>query len=65
MAERSFGGSRYWVWGAVWWFVVGGALGLVHRVFPGLEVTPKFIFLAVVAAVVGGFIIVWLIRPRP
>jgi hypothetical protein len=65
MAGRKFGGSRYWLMGAVWWFVLGGLLGLVHLIAPDFYDSPRFIVFAVLAAILGPALIVFLFRPKP
>lgn len=64
MAEKKFGGSRYFALGAVWWFVIAGVLGVLHLIFPDLVETPTFVVVAVLIAVVGTFAIVYFARPR-
>ena len=64
MAGKQFGGPRFWALGAVWWFVIAGALGLVHLVFPGLVEGPVFVVVAVLLALVGTFAIVYFARPK-
>ena len=64
MAGKQFGGSRFWVLGAVWWFVIAALLGLVHLVFRDLVEGPLFVVVAVLLAVVGTFAIVYFARPK-
>lgn len=64
MADRKFGGSRFWLMGAVWWFVLGGLLGLVRLLWPEFADGPRFVLFAVLAAILGPALIVYLFRPR-
>ena len=64
MADKQFGGSRFWVLGAVWWFVIAALLGFVHFIFPGLVEGPLFVIVAVLLAVIGTFAIVYFARPK-
>ena len=64
MADKQFGGSRFWALGAVWWFVIAALLGLVHLVFRDLVEGPLFVVIAVLLAVVGTFAIVYFARPK-
>ena len=50
--------------GAVWWFVIAGALGVLHLIFPGLVETPFVVIVAVLVALVGSFAIVYFARPK-
>jgi succinate-acetate transporter protein len=64
MAKREFGGPRFFALGAVWWFVVAGVMGLLHRIFPSLVETPLVVVIAVALALLGTFTIVYFARPK-
>ena len=59
MAKKEFGGSKFFALGAIWWFVIGGAMGVLHLIFPGLVETPFVVVIAVLAALLGTFAIVY------
>lgn len=65
MADKKFGGSRYLFLGAVWWFVLGGILAVVRLVFPEWADGSRFVVVAVLAALIGPALIVFLFRPKP
>lgn len=58
MAKKS-SGPNFFTLGALWWFVVAGAMGALHLIFPGLVETPLVVVLAVLAAIGGTFAIVY------
>lgn len=59
MARRKSSSPNFFTLGALWWFVIGGAMGLLHLIFPGLIETPLVVVLAVLAAIGGTFAIVY------
>ena len=65
MAGKEFGGSKYFAMGAVWWFVIAGVLAVVRLVFPEWADGLRFVVVAVLAALIGPALIVFLFRPRP
>jgi hypothetical protein len=64
MAEKKFGGSKYFTLGALWWFVIGGVMGILHLIFPSLVETPLVVILAVLVALAGSFAIVYFARTK-
>ena len=64
MAGKSFGGSRAFVLGALWWFALSAAMGLLHRLWPDLVETPLVVVIAVAVALLGTFAITYLVRTK-
>ena len=64
MADRQFGGPRFFALGAVWWFVIAGAMGVLHLIFPDLVETPLVVVIAVMVALAGSFAIVYFARGK-
>lgn len=64
MVKKEFGGSKYFTLGALWWFVIGGVMGILHLIFPGLVETPLVVVLAVLVALAGSFAIVYFARTK-
>ena len=65
MANRKFGGTRYWVMGILWWLVIAGVLGVLHHVAPGWLDAPEVVASVVIGVVVAGFVLVYVFRPKP
>jgi hypothetical protein len=64
MAERKFGGPRFWAMGAIFWLLVAACLGIAHRIWPGLTETPPVVAGTVAVVVIVGFGLVFLLRPK-
>ena len=64
MARRKSDGPNYFTLGALWWFFIGGFMGVLHMIFPGLVETPTVVVIAVVLALIGTFAIVYFAKPK-
>jgi hypothetical protein len=64
MARRKSDGPNYFTLGALWWFVIGGFMGVLHFIFPGLVETPLVVVIAVVLALIGTFAIVYFAKAK-
>lgn len=64
MARKKSDGPNYFTLGALWWFVIGGVMGVLHFIFPGLVETPTVVVIAVALAITGTFAIVYFLRPK-
>jgi hypothetical protein len=63
MARKS-SGPNFFTLGAVWWFAIAGAMGVLHLIVPGLVETPLVVVLAVLVAIGGTFAIVYFARGK-
>jgi hypothetical protein len=63
MAGKRFGGTRFYILGALYGFAVMGALG-VANLMGGLPDSPLFLAGFVVAVVLGAALLVWLTMPK-
>jgi hypothetical protein len=57
-------GSRFWVLGSIYWMVVAALVGAAHYFWPHVADSAPFFFAAVLGAIIGGFAIVYLFRPK-
>jgi small-conductance mechanosensitive channel len=57
-------GLRFWVLGSIYWMVVAVLVGTAHYFWPHIADTAPFFFAAVLGAVIAGFAIVYLFRPK-
>lgn len=57
-------GSRFWVLGAIYWMAVAALVGAAHYFWPHAADSAPFFFAAVLGAVIAGFAIVYLFRPK-
>jgi hypothetical protein len=64
VGDRRFAGSKFWVLGAVYWILTAALVTLAHYLWPHVADTAPFFFAAVLGAVIGGFAIVYLFRPK-
>jgi hypothetical protein len=64
MARKKSDGPNYFTLGALWWFVIGSVMGVLHMIFPGLVETPTVVVIAVALAIAGTFAIVYFLRPK-
>ncbi len=57
-------GSKFWILGAAYWIAIAAALGIAHYFWPHLSEKVPFVLAVVLGAMVGGFAIVYLFRPK-
>jgi len=64
MAEKKFGGSRFWLLGALYWIAVMALVGGAYRLWPHLAASQTFFYAAVLGALIGGIALVMLFKPK-
>ncbi|HUO98467.1 MAG TPA: hypothetical protein VMU01_07350 [Rhizomicrobium sp.] len=64
MRDRPLSGSKFWLLGAAYWIVLAALFAGALRFWPGLAGSQSFFAAAVIGALVGGVVIVYLFQPK-
>lgn len=59
-----FTGTKFWLLGAAYWFVVAALVAVVMQIWPHLQDSLPYMAAIVLGALVGGFAIVYLFQPK-
>ena len=64
MADKQNGGARFFRLGAVFWLLIAALVGIAHFFWGVVSESVPFVIGAVLAAVLGGFVIVYFARSK-